>query len=458
MNGLRKFVESDLYLILISVAGFLIWYFQPELYISAIVVFALASFLIFTQKNSNGLLFLFFIMLVSNVAGQDIRLGDFSTLLENTNYIITLFLIGILLLEMIIFLIVRFKKQNKSTLWIGFVLITISFAISGVKQDGSIYVNNHFTDVILMGIVIFLFLFFAFTFEKDSKRYICKCLLYLSVYIAIQVFVAYIIQIVEYPELLFNARPNMVWGNVNTAASVVLLSFPAGAYLYVEKPNFFYFFLTRIVYVSLLILTSRGGIWFGTLALLLIDIYARIQVKDRRKYNLIYFGSTALVLVALVVSFDYVKPFLDFSFSRLFVGSNLNEFSSGRIDLYKEAIRLFLSSPIIGVGTTLAVIYDASPWYHSTFFDTLAGAGIVGLVMLGFHMFQKYKLLLKNKQDPFVVFVYIGFICSGLYGVFDVTYYHFIWLILFAILLASVEVQVKTRDSKKVETLTPLNK
>ena len=57
-----------------------------------------------------------------------------------------------------------------------------------------------------------------------------------------------------------------------------------------------------------------------------------------------------------------------------------------------------------------------------------------------------------------MVFVYIGFICSGLFGVFDVTYYHFIWLILFAILLASVEVQVKTRDSKKVETLTPLNK
>jgi putative ABC transport system permease protein len=66
-----------------------------------------------------------------------------------------------------------------------------------------------------------------------------------------------------------------------------------------------------------------------------------------------------------------------------------------------------------------------------------------------------------SKKDVKRVFTAESFIiglASGLFGVFDVTYYHVIWLILFAILLASVEVQVKTRDSKKVETLTPLNK
>lgn len=458
MNGLRKFVESDLYLILISVAGFLIWYFQPELYISAIVVFVLASFLIFTQKNSNGLLFLFFIMLVSNVAGQDIRLGDFSTLLENTNYIITLFLIGILLLEMIIFLIARFKKQNKSTLWIGFVLITVSFAISGVKQDGSIYVNNHFTDVILMGIVIFLFLFFAFTFEKNSKRYICKCLLYLGVYVSCQFFATYIMQSINSPETLYELRPNLIWGNGNAAALIILLCFPAGAYLYIEKPNFYYFFLTRLAFIGVLISTSRGGILCGIIAVVATDIYARLQMTNHRKYNLVYFGSAALFLSALVMSFDMIKPFIEFTVNRFFIGDDLNGFSSGRIELYKAAIEAFLSSPITGIGTALTVVYDVTPWYHSTLFDTLASTGVVGLVMFIIHMFQKYRLLFKNRKDPFVFIVFIGFICSGLYGMIDVAYYNLIWLMMFAIILAVVEVQVKSRANVKVETLTPSNK
>ena len=71
--------------------------------------------------------------------------------------------------------------------------------------------------------------------------------------------------------------------------------------------------------------------------------------------------------------------------------------------------------------------------------------------MMGVHMFQKYRLLIKNRKDTFVVFVFIGFISSGLYGMIDVAYYNLIWLMIFAIVLACVEVQTK------VETLTSLN-
>ena len=181
-------------------------------------------------------------------------------------------------------------------------------------------------------------------------------------------------------------------------------------------------------------------------------------MTNHRKYNLVYFGSAALILSTLVIFFDYIKPFVEFTINRFFIGDDLNGFSSGRIELYKAAIEAFLSSPITGIGTALTVVYDVTPWYHSTLFDTLASTGVVGLVMFIIHMFQKYRLLFKNRKDPFVFFVFIGFICSGLYGMIDVAYYNLIWLMMFAIILAVVEVQVKSRANVKVETLTPSNK
>ena len=458
MGIFRKFVKTDLYLILTAVLGFLIWFFQPEISISAGIVFIVANFLLFTQKDSNGLFYLFIIMLVSNIAGSDVRLMDFNSLLSDRNLLITIFLIGVLVLELLIFLIARFKKRNRSSLWGGLVLIGISFAISGVRQDGSIYFNNQYADAAAMGLVVFLFLFFIFTFEHDSKRYICKCLIYLGVYVSCQFFATYIMQGINSPETLFEIRPNLIWGNGNAAALIILLCFPAGAYLYIEKPNFYYFFLTRIAFVGILISTSRGGILCGIIAVVATDIYARLQMTNHRKYNLVYFGSAALLLSAAVISFDYIKPFIEFTVNRFFIGDDLNGFSSGRIELYKAAVEAFLTSPITGIGTALTVVYDVTPWYHSTLFDTLASTGVVGLVMFIIHMFQKYRLLFKNRKDPFVFFVFIGFICSGLYGMIDVAYYNLIWLMMFAIILAVVEVQVKSRANVKVETLTPSNK
>lgn len=451
MNILRKFVKSDIYLILTLALGFLIWFFQPEIHISAIIIFSVANLLMLTQKDSNGLLFLFLIMLVSNVAGSNVNLGDVDTLLSDSKILVTLLLIGILLLEFLIFFIIKFKKRNKPFMWIGLLLICISFAISGVRQDGSVFLANRYTDTVLMGLVLFLYIFFAFTIELD-KRYISKCLLYLAVYVAIQFLTTYIMISIENPALLFETRPHLIWGTCNAAALVILLAFPAGGYLYIEKPNFYYFFLTRFAFIGVLASTSRGGILCGILAVVLTDIYARIKMSDFRRYNLVYFGTTALILVALVLSFDTLKPFIEFNIERFITGGDLNDFSSGRIDLYKAAIKAFLSSPVTGIGTVLAVRYNVTAWYHSTLFDTLAATGIVGTVMAAIHMFQKYHLFFKNKKDPFIFFVYIGFVCSGLYGMIDVSYYNLIWLMLFVIILAAVEVQTK------VETLTSLNK
>jgi O-antigen ligase len=198
--------------------------------------------------------------------------------------------------------------------------------------------------------------------------------------------------------------------------------------------------------------TSRGGILCAIPALIGMDIYCGLKIKDKKRYTIFCLGSVSLVLVVMVATLNITLPYIQFILERFFENSGAGDITSGRINLYIQAWEMFKTSPIIGIGTVLSVKYGVSAWYHSTLFDTLAGLGIIGLVALGFHLFQKYKFYIKNIKDPFVFLMYIGIICSGLYGMIDVSYYNIIWLFIFVAMLSCLETQVK------LETLTTLNK
>jgi len=366
----------------------------------------------------------------------------------NVEVIITLCLIAVTFIEFLVFLGLNFKSKNKPSLWIGFIAILISFAISGVRQDESTFISNHFTDAVILALVIFVYFFFAFTLESNSKEYISKCFLYLSAFIGIQFILTYVLKDADLGD---NIRPNLKWGISNAGALIMLLGLPCGGYLYLKKSNTLYFVLTRFSFLALLLSTSRGGILCAIPAYIATDVYCGLKVKDRKVFSLLCIGTIAIVLAGVVATLNYTQHYIQYIIDRFLQGDNLNDFSTGRIELYQKAIEAFLSSPIIGIGTTLSVKYGVTAWYHSTLFDTLAALGIVGLVAFGYHFYQKYRLLWKYKKDSFVIFMYIGIICSGLYGMIDVSYYNLIWLFIFVMMMAAIEAQVK------VETLTPSN-
>ena len=445
MNSIRKLIGSEFFIIVEVLIGFGIWHYQPSFIISASIIFGLATLTLLTQKNSNALIPLVLITFLSNIPGGFINIEDGTQLTEHADIITIATMIGILFVEMLVFLLVNKKKRRRPKFWIGLVLITISFAISGVREVDETVFTFKYMDACILCVLIFLYIFFAYTIEKESEVYFAKVLLYVGLMVALQ-FVTWYVQ--NYNLITQGVRPDLKWGNCNPGSLILILLSPAGSYLCIRENKYKYFIYSRIIFLAILFSTSRGGIIAGLFAFIMTDIYTYKKCSDRQIFKLYYLGSLACVLVTMIVTFEFCSPVLEFILGRFKSNDSLDSFMSGRITLFKKAIEIFLENPIIGIGTVLSPKYNNNVWYHSTIFDTLASLGLVGMVMFIIHFVQKYAFFFKNRKDRFIFLGYVGIICSGLYGLVDVTYYNFIWLAVFIVMLVVLESQ------SKVKTLT----
>ena len=123
--------------------------------------------------------------------------------------------------------------------------------------------------------------------------------------------------------------------------------------------------------------------------------------------------------------------------------------SNGRVTLYKEAMQIFMESPlhmVLGagicyktvIGDTMAGIQLKPIIYHSTFFETLVMGGIFGIIMLIIHLIAKYKTTFKL-PIIFSLTVGIGFILVDIYGLIDNTYHMYYFMVPFVITLAVLD-------------------
>lgn len=446
MSGIRKLVGSEFFIILEVLVGFGIWYYQPSFIISASIIFGIATLILFTQKSSNAMVPLVLITFLSNVPGSLIAVDSGSQLAGNADVITATTLIGILLVEMFVFFFVNKKQDRKPRIWIGILLITISYALSGVREIEEKVFDFRYMDACIMLFLALLYIFFAYTLEKGCESYFAKALLYVGLMVAFQ-FVTWYIQ--NYDSVLAGARPNLKWGNCNPGSLILILLSPAGSYLCIKENKYKYFIYSRIILLAIIFSTSRGGMIAGILAFIMTDVYTYRKCSDRQIFKLYYLGSLATVLVAIIATFEICSPILTFILGRFKTDDTLDSFSSGRLTLFKKAIEIFLENPILGIGTVLSPRYTENVWYHSTIFDTLVSLGSVGAVVFLIHFVQKYVFFFKNRKDRFIFLGYVGIICSGLYGLVDVAYYNFIWLSVLFMMLAVLESQSKVKTLPK---------
>ena len=77
--------------------------------------------------------------------------------------------------------------------------------------------------------------------------------------------------------------------------------------------------------------------------------------------------------------------------------------------------------------------------YHSTTLEILVSSGIIGLVGLGIHLAEKYKMLFK-KGFVFLLIFGIGYLMVDLYGMLDNTYGMYYYMVPLCIMMASINV------------------
>ena len=85
--------------------------------------------------------------------------------------------------------------------------------------------------------------------------------------------------------------------------------------------------------------------------------------------------------------------------------------------------------------------------FHSTFFETIAAGGLVGLFFLILHMIQKYKNLYHCDKFLFII-LGIGFFILDIYGMIDNTYHMYYFMIPLVVIMATIDVKIYSTEDQ----------
>ena len=225
---------------------------------------------------------------------------------------------------------------------------------------------------------------------------------------------------------------------------------PFTFYLLLKSKNtVFSLFNMMLICISLfgiVLTTSRATLFFGLIEAGLLAMLLIIFSKNRLLYlaSFVFVISLALAVIGMKYNvIDFVISIKDKIFA-----DGLGD--TGRICLYEKAMALWTKNFVnmtFGSGIiseiegqwyngTSQVVYLV---YHSTFFETIVMGGIVGLLALIFHLFEKYKQLYK-KDLAFALAMAIGYFLVDIYGLIDNTYGMYYYMVPLVIVMASLDV------------------
>lgn len=197
-----------------------------------------------------------------------------------------------------------------------------------------------------------------------------------------------------------------------------------------------YLWFIMVVPVIVVILSeSRGGIIgfaFSFLGVMIFNLVKghRIQLIQMLAFFLLIFIIFFIYQEALFKWWDtFVQSF----------GQDLNEFSSGRLDIYRQGYEVFKAHPIFGGGWLS--LQQLNPdtrlfMYHSTIVQTFAAMGLFGFIALCVHYIQVASFFFRSITLEKSLFM-IGYLASQIHGIIDnvqyVVAYSVILIIIFSI-------------------------
>ena len=368
-------------------------------------------------------------------------------------------LIGVLL----IFTACNFKKlsfKNKNKSFIALIYFAIFSFVpliyhNLITSEVKTLVFVYFSYILYLGIYVF----FLANMNEDSKHITFKSCEMIALICAFECIAKVILMHQEDPTRpLLSMWYFLGWGLCNEAGIMICFGLP---FLFMKTKSFskwyqYIFFIIELalVIVGMLVTTSRGTYLFGSILILILTILSFVYSKHKIKYSLSIIISIIILLIGIELMFglkDFVLEIIEEVFEK-----KLD--SNGRYTLFDTAVKLWndgLPSILFGKGwvaerlktMTYYGIQEGYMVYHSTFFETLACYGAIGVFVLIFHFYEKYKTLFK--LEKFECFVLIaGFVLVDLYGMIDNTYHFYYYMIPLIILMSSLD--AAKRDEKAI--------
>ena len=449
MKTFEKFLNSGLYIFIIFFITFVIWTFNKDtepydfnLYnmIGIIVLVSIGTIIFSLYENTMYTLptmmsILFFI----NKSDMDFQ---------------TVSSLGFPYLGLMIFLIgpiihiIRFKpKFKKGLFFLGFLLMAISYVIPIIYLPFEVAL----IPVSMMGVLYFGLYFFFSNTMKGQTNYLFKLMLMMNLLMTAQVFY-YIYQgYLLNPELEFHYRiyagwgRNLGWANINDMCFYIALTFPSYLYFIFKKPkNYFIWLLMWLPTIAVLLSKSRGGVIGFASVVGLCVIYLAIKGNHRHlKHAMLYLIVTStLIYIARDIFYVWWEFFLD-SF-----GEDLNDFSTGRIEIYKIGFDMFKQYPLFGAGWTSLINYRPGSrlfMYHSTLIQAIATMGLFGLFALIIHYIEVFRFMFKGITLEKGLFL-LGYVASQIHGLIDNVQYAVPYMLLLVFFLSIFETREESSN------------
>ncbi len=411
-NYVSSFIYSNWFFALLVAVIVLSWRFQlPELafaYVTVTIVLALC-FLDDVSPLISCFLVITFIFPVG------VKITDYLHLIA---FLIPI--IGALVYHIIFF---RPKKFVLGKLFYPQIAISLALVFGGLGSSllPSQYAHGLGQILQLGFLLLFLYLFMTnyMSIRKgEQTEYFAKMLIATGLVLTLEMLIFMFCNDKPFLEIKHD-EIDLGAISSNGAATVIMLAIPFSFYMMVKHPqkSIFYAILTVLQYFALFITYSRGAILFAVITSPMNIIYTFAVSKNKKHIALSYgiiFAFAALVYFCLM---DKINDLILGLFNVRGWGS-LEEISSGRMSIFKEAWQCFADFPAFGVGIGYVGI-NYTPgnsgvfWFHSTFFQVIACTGVFGLLLYLYSYFGRFKIIFTNiKNSPFnafVLFAFIGF-------------------------------------------------
>ncbi len=337
----------------------------------------------------------------------------------DASWIFYIVCISVAVLGMLYFVIKKLcfekKRVTKGKMFWAWVVSMVAFMLGGIVGH-----FNYLATLAIVGIglLTYFFYFLAVNFTNGLKDGLAYSFIVGSLF----AFCIYFILIVRQGGgiLYAIAHREFIWigaENINTMAIFYCLAIISLFALGVgKKKDYLYFLLACVFEVFTFITYCRLMIFISAIVFVILFIVSIIKSPKRINYLWVILGLMGLAGLCFVIkrneTIDIVKG--------LFVKNALG--TNGRNDLWSWCWNKFIENPIFGYGF---VAYEPVPAIrdtvsiiiaHNTILQWLTSCGIIGIILLGYFYFVKYRLIFKgvNKGRFYVIVALIMMACSGM--------------------------------------------
>ncbi len=396
MKGVCAFLETSFFPVLVG-AAVLVCYVMDLSVVALAMLALLAAFVCFFCEDTLPalplLLFVIFAWQYKDDASQYLTKNAF----------ITYGVCGTILFIAALYRICarRVQWKRKSGL-LSMALLTAAILLGGVFTE--FYTLSNFSYALGAGGALFgLYVFFAFTVKrrKNILVYLARVLVVAIFIIAFEL-LEYYVQNYEAGILLDEAWKrdlHLGWGISNMVGEMVAFMIPAVFYLiYKEKLGHFYWLVLPVAVVAVFLTLSRNALlWTGIITVL--GIFVNCLSGEKKTFNQFFVLFAAVVLGTLFVRL-YVTDRLD-EFLAFFENTKLDD--RGRFDIWKDFAKLFLKSPLHGVGFRAYLgrpsNYTNVIYAHNLFAQIWGSTGTFGMCLFVAHLILVFGILCKKPKE-----------------------------------------------------------